>query len=46
MVPEGAMQASEGGKRPTVLPKYDTYEPQGPPAWCGKPEGAVGTTRQ
>lgn len=27
MVPEGAMQASNGGKQPKVLPSHGTYEP-------------------
>jgi hypothetical protein len=36
MVPEGAMQASKGGKQPTVPPKYGPYEPWRPP-----PEDAV-----
>lgn len=28
MVPEGNMQGSNGESQPTVLPSYDTYEPQ------------------
>ena len=38
MVPEGAMQASKGGKQPTVLSSYDAYEPQQQPAWCHNPK--------
>lgn len=39
---EGLMQAFSGGKKPTVLPKYDdTYEPQLWPPWHSNPKGAV-----
>lgn len=31
--PEGIIQASKGGRQPTVLPTDGTYEPHGQAAW-------------
>lgn len=41
LVPEGAMQASKGGRPPTGLSSYDDYEPHQQPACYDNPMGKV-----
>jgi hypothetical protein len=36
------MQASKGGRLPTVWPSYDDYESRWWPAWHDNPKGEVG----
>lgn len=41
MIPKGYLQAFQGGKPPTVIPRFDTQEPQQWWAWHNNPKGAV-----